>query len=329
MSHWAEMEKLRPAELAALIAEIPLIYVPAGIYEWHEAQNPLGTDTLKMVEICRRVAARTGGAVHMPSYLGLGPFAHPISGLGTGGLNFSEQLIRSYLLELFAQLERMGFYMIVLLYGHTYPENCIAHEEAARDYTRSPGTAAKVLCLNDIEPVVRYRYKVADHAAKWETSFMLAAHPDRVDMKSIPADHGGWHGLDPRLHASAGEGERMYELIAEEVARLVKLANSAPRELLHDGSFLANHDCWKDCQNYTDLQTDYWGGDEKWEDPFCYYCIHRAPGVMQALVEIKGRDWASKWLVQREQRSKKDGYQTMRALRAFQELRREMENCSI
>lgn len=33
MSHWAEMEKLRPAELAALIAETPLVYVPAGIFE--------------------------------------------------------------------------------------------------------------------------------------------------------------------------------------------------------------------------------------------------------------------------------------------------------
>lgn len=49
----------RLSELAGLIREHPIVYVPAGIYEWHDEHNPLGTDTLKMIEIRRRAAVRT------------------------------------------------------------------------------------------------------------------------------------------------------------------------------------------------------------------------------------------------------------------------------
>ena len=322
MKRWGEMATLRPSELARLIDERPIVYLPAGIYEWHDAQNPMGTDTLKMLEICRRAARGTGGVVHMPSYVGIGPFTQPVSGLGTGGLNFSAQLIRAYLIELFGQLEQMGFELIVLLYGHTYPENINLHEAASIDFMCTAGTVAKVLCLNDLEPVVRHRYKVADHAAKWETSFMLASQPDRVDMTSIPPDHGEWHGLDPREHASAAEGERMYGLIAQELTRIVDAAFRAPRSQLVDDSFLQTGECWEQCQNYADLSTGYWGGDERWEDPYCFYCVLRAPGVVKALVKAKGEAWVSRRI---QLWDKLSAHYTGRPRRAWQALKCEME----
>jgi len=84
----------------------------------------------------------------------------------------------------------------------------------------------------------------------------------------------------------------MYNLIAEEVARIVDAAFQAPRSWLVDDSFLQTDACWKQCQNYADLLSDYWGCDERWEDPFCFYCIWRAPGVVKALVDAKGETWA-------------------------------------
>ena len=83
----------------------------------------------------------------------------------------------------------------------------------------------------------------------------------------------------------------MYGLIAENVARIVGRARNASPEQLEDGSFLQNRTCWECCQNYDDLRDDYWGGYERREDPFCFYCIWRAPGVVQALAALKGRTW--------------------------------------
>ncbi len=290
-SGWAEMDRLRPGELQERIQACPVVFVPSGIYEWHDAQNPLGTDTLKMVEMCKRTAQRTGGLVHMPSYVGVGAFHGPIEPLPHGGINFSEALVRAYLTELLGQLEQLGFELIVLFYGHTNAPNINTHEQAAREYMMREDTQAKVLCINDLEPVVRHRYKVADHAAKWETSFMMAAHPERVDMSRIAADHGEWWGLDPRLHASAEEGERMYELIAEGTACLVRAALEAPRQHLVDGTFFQTTACWKDCQNIRDLEEGYWNDDERWEDPYCFLCMRRSPGVIEALAALKGREW--------------------------------------
>ena len=317
----AEMAALRPGELAQRIQDCPIVFVPTGIYEWHDEQNPMGTDTLKMVEICRRVADRTGGVIHMPLYVGVGAFHDSTGPLRHGGVNFSEKLVREYLGELLEQLGKMGFELIVLLYGHTNSGNINAHDQAAEDYLRTDEAPAKVLCLNDVEPGVRHRYKVADHAAKWETSLMMASLPDRVDLSEIPADHGEWWGLDPREHASAAEGERMYEHIAEEVARLVGVALDASRQQLLDGTCFQVPGCWGDCQNIRDLQDGYWGDDERWEDPFCFYCIRRGPGVMKALVGAKGLEWATRRLALWDKLSE---VYTGRARRAYEALREEL-----
>ena len=316
------MAMLRPEELCRRIGECPVVFVPSGICEWHDAQNPLGTDTLKAAEICHRAAQICGGLVHMPSYIGVGTFHNPIGGMQHGGLNFSDSLVRSYLTELFRQLETMGFELIVLLYGHTSPPNANAHEQASADYMQRTDTGAKVLCVSDLEPAVRHRYKVADHAAKWETSFMMAAHADTVRMDRVPADHGEWWGLDPREHASAAEGERMYGLIADELARLVGAAREASLQEVLDGTFLQTRACWQDCRNIRDLEENYWGDDEMWEDPFCFYCIWRSPGVMQFLKKLKGPDWAGKCIARWNDLSKP---YTGRARRAWEELNSELK----
>jgi creatinine amidohydrolase len=293
---WAEMRDLYPARLVELLRERPIVYVPSGILEWHDEQLPMGTDTLKMEEICRRTARLTGGLVHMPSYLGVGAITPSYGGLTHGGIGFSNALAKQYLLELCTQLELLGASMIVLSYGHTGSDNINVHEEAAFEYNQRPQTQARVLAMNDVAPAVRHRYKVADHAAKWETSFMLASCPALVDHARLPADHGDFWGLDPRQHASAAEGERMYSLVAEETAKLVELACLAPRETLADQTYTGSQRCWETCQNLADLASNYWRGDERWEDPFCWYCEWRSSGLMRVLLERQGRSWLERRL---------------------------------
>jgi hypothetical protein len=160
---------------------------------------------------------------------------------------------------------------------------------------RRADTHARVLAVCDGALMIKYRAnKVADHAAKWETSFMLALCPDRVAMHEIDPNHGPWHGLDPRLHASAAAGEFALNKGAEELAALVRYASNCPREALIDFRYETSSPCWQNCTNIADLESDYWKGDFKWEDPSCPFCIFRSPGVVQKLVELKGRAWAER-----------------------------------
>jgi creatinine amidohydrolase/Fe(II)-dependent formamide hydrolase-like protein len=293
---WARMELLRPSQLLEFTRDNSIVFVPAGIYEWHEAQNPMGTDTLKMQEIAFRTARLTGGVVHMPVYTGVGAFYGQTEALPHGGINFEEEFVKEYLLKLCRQLESLGFQLIVLLYGHTNQGNINAYEGAADEYMRIGDTKAKVVAFNDVNPAVKYRYKYKDHAAKWETSFMMAAHPEAICMEEIDPAHGEWWGLDPSIHASPAEGERMYSLIAMELARLVNAAVVLSREEITTLNFASragfgDQPCWAACQNIEDLRTGYWKGDLPWEDPYCPICAWRSPGVIKALIDIKGWEW--------------------------------------
>jgi creatinine amidohydrolase len=301
---WAQMEKLRPSELLEFTRNCPVVYVPVGIWEWHDAQDPMGTDTIKILEIARRAARITGGVVHMPVYTGVGAFYGPTSTLPHGGINFEEDFVREYALKLCEQLEKLGFRLVVLLYGHTNEGNINAYEGAAYEYMRRPDTSAGVLALNDVGPAVKHRYKCRDHAAKWETSFMMALCPEAVRMEEVDPAHGPWWGLDPVLHASAAEGERMLTLISAETAAIVEAAAGLPREDIAAANFAAlsgrgSQPCWADCRNVEDLQSGYWKGDKLWEDPCCPFCAWRTPGVTRALAGIMGHSWmdelAARW----------------------------------
>lgn len=293
---WARMELLRPSQLIEFTQENGIVYVPAGIYEWHEAHNPLGTDTLKMQEIACRAARLTGGVVHMPVYTGVGAFYGKTEAMPHGGINFEEAFVKEYLLKLCEQLEKLGFRLIVLLYGHTNPGNINAYEGAAFEYMQISGANAKVLASNDVNPAVKNRYKYKDHAAKWETSFMMATHPETIRFEEVDPAHGAWWGLDPRTHASSAEGERMYHFVSTGIAKMVEAAVALPNDQITALNFASlagygTQPCWTDCRNIEDLKNDTWKGDLEWEDPFCPFCAWRTPGVTGYLAGLKGREW--------------------------------------
>lgn len=304
--YYGELAKLRPKQLTEILEHNPIVYIPSGILEWHAEMNPLGTDTLKVEEIALRTARLTGGAVFMPSYIGAGAFYGEFSvesigtghGLKHGGVNFEEDFVRQYLLLVYEQLERFGFKLIVNLYGHTNEQNIRAHNDSAAEYMARPGTAAKILATDEVSTVCRYRYKKRDHAAKYETSFMMAKYPELVNFDEVFDGHDVWWGRDPRVEADAAVGEEMYTLIAQNLAVMVEKALTAEPEQLLTKNFAAGERCWERCTNYNDLVTGFWQGDEFWEDPCCTGCAWRSDGVVQALCDVRGFDWTAQLIEQ-------------------------------
>lgn len=200
---------LRPGQVVKRRKACPVAYLPIGTIEWHGSQNPTGADTLQAEGLAIRSALKGGGLVFPALYYGesrvealmeanaadrkliaramglppdnFAPERHPFSA--------SEQVLnyQKLLLHILAEVESLGFKVGVLVAGH-YP--LIDHARAAallfnqRWYSRFHGMLAWA-CVDYL--LLRRRYpKSGDHAAGWETSHLMALHPETVDLKTLP-----------------------------------------------------------------------------------------------------------------------------------------------
>ena len=73
---------------------------------------------------------------------------------------------------------------------------------------------------------------MTDHAAMNETSLMMHYYPELVHMDQLSPDTAQWPlavaGRDPRLHASADQGQRAVDFQLE---RMTKLLQKALKEI--------------------------------------------------------------------------------------------------
>ena len=226
---WAEMT---PAEFAATLSEHPIAYVPLGLLEWHGDHLPLGTDFLKAESIVVELARRTGGIVLPPTFYG-----RPGFGSFVGTMVFSEQLIYQLLTELYGQLEKCGFHVIVVLTGHYGPVQVGLVKKSAADY--SAASRVRIIAQPEYEGIDP---PPADHAGKWETSFSQALYPQLVHMErfspgvcavdryadewaAFDAERQPWVWKeDLRQTSSAAMGAAMIGRIVDHVAARVSAA---------------------------------------------------------------------------------------------------------
>ncbi len=226
-------EELTPSEFVAAVRERPVAYVPLGLLEWHGEHLPLGTDMLKIYGIVLEVAKRTGGVVLPPTFYG-----RPGYGSFAGTMVFSEKLVYDLLTELYGQLEKCGFKVIVVLTGHYGPIQVDLVKKTAADYMAR--SKIKIIAQPEYEGIDP---PPADHAGKWETSFGMALYPHLVHMEkfspgvcpvhrygdewvSYPRDEQTdwvWRE-DLRQTSSAAMGAEMIQRIADRVAGLVSAA---------------------------------------------------------------------------------------------------------
>ena len=217
------LERMRPAQIDHARSEFPAIYVPFGSIEWHGIHNPVGLDALKAHEQLVGLAVRSGGVVYPPVFFGVGgghldwPHTYMVS---------SDPMI-SVVKSLLWGFEEDGYQKVILLSGH-YPNRSEFLDSAIRDYKERGGKSAVLALVENQIPDGR-----GDHAARFETSFMLYLHPETVDMALLPdivdervnpdqivnwmvdeySNHPlyGLVGLDPRHQASAVLGQELTE----------------------------------------------------------------------------------------------------------------------
>jgi len=239
-------EEMRPAELVAALEARAVVYMPCGLLEWHGDHLPLGTDGLKAHAICLRAAERTGGVVLPINWIGTHGFD-----LFTGGLVYERETVRRLMLATLGQIEKVGARVVVLLTGHYGEKQATLVKEVAAEVMRTSGM--KVIAQAEYEGVLDERGEVpADHAGKWETSFMLLFRPDLVKMDAFTtgealvecydledtgeadeASDAEFHAMqrkpwlwneDLRAQSSPERAAAVVERIVERLARLVEEA---------------------------------------------------------------------------------------------------------
>jgi creatinine amidohydrolase len=255
---------LRPAQVVKRRGECPVAYIPIGTLEWHGPHNPLGADTLQAEGLALLCARKGGGLVFPPLYYGESrseslmeanaadrekiaeamslspdnflPDKQPFSPMHQA-LNY-----QTLLLHILAEAESLGFALGVLIAGH-YP--LIDHARAAvllfnkRRYSKYQGMLAWT-CLDYLFLEGRYE-EAGDHAAGWETSHLLALHPETVDLGALPPKGSplvGVMGEMPPQDATAEFGRRTLEESAEAILREVRHRLANPQLYRRHGSSL-------------------------------------------------------------------------------------------
>lgn len=239
---------LRPAQIVARRQACPVVYIPIGTIEWHGVHNPVGADTLQAEGLALMCAQQGGGLVFPPLYYGESRLEALMEAnardrdqiaaqMGLSPDNFTaerqpfsatEQALNYHklLLHILAEAETLGFELGVLVAGH-YP--LIDHARAAvlqfnqREFSKRQGMLAWAVVDYLL---VRDQYENAgDHAAGWETSHVLALHPQTVDLSLLPPKGEPLIGVGGRMapqDATAAFGAETLQAAADIIVREVQ-----------------------------------------------------------------------------------------------------------
>ena len=229
---------LRPAQIVARRKACPVVYIPIGTLEWHGVHNPVGADTLQAEGLALMCAQRGGGLVFPPLYYGESrlealmeanaadrdaiaahmelsadnflPDLQPFSATEQA-LNYHKLLV-----HILAEAESLGFALGVLVAGH-YP--LIDHARAAvLQYNQREHVRMLAWAFVDYLLIQEQYPHAGDHAAGWETSHVMALHPDTVDLNLLPQKGEtlvGVGGYMPPQDATAAFGQQTFDAAVE------------------------------------------------------------------------------------------------------------------
>jgi creatinine amidohydrolase len=179
-----------------LSRDVPVV-IPIAALEQHGEHLPLFTDTLLLTEICNRTRRVLSSQVLFAPVLWLGNSDHHLDFPGT--ISAASRTYLDMLRDMTESFLRHGFRRIVLLNGHG--GNSVPAQQALFELRQKHRDRSDLLLLlanywalgNDLPPYIPglSQPKIL-HACQWETSMMMALHPDLVAAHQhlAPVDPG-------------------------------------------------------------------------------------------------------------------------------------------
>ena len=245
-----QYEEMLPHEIVAARTDKPLAFLSIGTVEWHGVHNATGLDTLKAHRLCVLSAEAGGGLVFPPLWYGehreiqlmeANPTSReaiadimqlPPENFGIGTMNGATVDAQAHayndlLFHTYDQIASLGFRALIVLCGH-YPLQLYTDYTSAVFMRRSQMrvfAATEATFVADM--VEELGARVGDHAAKWETSLLMALRPGLTDLSQLPPmgeEVVGVSGEDPR--------EANLDLGRRAVAAIVRRMKEKGDELL-------------------------------------------------------------------------------------------------
>lgn len=252
-----EYTHLTPTGFRARLTEAPIAYLPLGTLEWHGEHLPLGSDGLQSFSFMKDLAREVGGIVLPMLYLGPdmmraegdkvlygmdfwlseeeGKMQMSAQQLDGSSYWVPDELFHQIVDNSIKQLARAGF-RIIVAHGHgPSTRHVIEHwQEWEQKYEVLVYTcwSWNVRGENDVEASKKSEQEglgiMIDHAASNESSLMMYYYPELVQMEQLSDDTAQWPlavaGKDPRIYASAEQGQRAVEFQLERMTQVLRQA---------------------------------------------------------------------------------------------------------
>lgn len=246
-------EEMLPDEIVKRREIFPAAFMGLGGLEWHGEHLAVGLDTLKAERLCVLAAMQSGGFAFPPVWYGEPRIVHiaEVSSKDSETImermhfnrkKFTEHhfgktpdeqihLFQELIYHILVQMNTLEMRGVCLVCGH-HPLCGWILPVVQQFNTTFCDTKAFAGIESDF--VSREENVGLDHAAKWETSYIMHLRPDCVDMGvysgSSSRDLVGVGGEDPRKGASAALGEKACNAIISGIVakakELVQLATT-------------------------------------------------------------------------------------------------------
>jgi creatinine amidohydrolase len=189
VTYFADLTSPQVAELRSG-ERVPVLLLPVGAVEPHGPHAPLGTDAIISAGMCSRAARRfaddpTLRVLILPGLpYGVTRFAAAFA----GAVSVTEATLRALVVDVCTSLIQQGFPHIVVVNNHFEPE----HVATLRSAVESLGDTVGYLDLlrrHNASRLTEEFQSGSCHAGRYETSLVLADHPELVDtalMAELP-----------------------------------------------------------------------------------------------------------------------------------------------
>ena len=170
--------------------ETPVLLWPVGATEPHGPHSPLSTDVLISQGMCERAARaliddpKVRALVLPPLPFGVTRFAAAF----TGAIHVSEEALEAMLHDVLRSLIGQGFVYSLIVNNHFEPEHVQTIHRAIDSIKGETGVLTGYLDLTRRHRAERLTDEVREggsHAGQYETSLILADHPELVDRDAL------------------------------------------------------------------------------------------------------------------------------------------------
>lgn len=246
------LQHLLPHQLKTALDEDWPLLVPTGCIEYHGPHLALGLDTIIVEELLLAVAEQIRCVVAPPFWYG--PTGYAVTGPQRGTVDVSTERFGRHVKDVLASFWEMGFKWIIVGVHHQQmegPESLAIRQAAAEvifEYTRAERGLAwwgkAPLPAGDhvferiqvwpsvLQQAAETGVVMADHAGYYETSLLLAARPELVEMQRLGMG-APWYCTSAETkarEASEEAGKKMWDAMVK--AWVEKLtAMKGPKQL--------------------------------------------------------------------------------------------------